>query len=166
MTVHFATAVGTATAGSDYQPASGTLVFAPGETTKTVTVPIVGDTLAESDETFFLNLSSPTNATLADGQAVGSIVNDESRLSINDVTLVEGHSGQRTALFTVSLSSASSHSVTVNFATADGTATAPGDYIAADGTLTFAPGQTSQTISVTVKGDGAQNERTTRSSSI
>ena len=157
VTVNYATAAGTATAGSDYEPASGTLVFAPGETAKTVTVPIVGDALDELDETFFLNLSSPTNATLADGQALATIINDESRLSINDVTLAEGHSGQRTALFTVSLSAASSHSVTVNFATADGTATTPGDYIAAAETLTFAPGQTSQTISIAVKGD-VQNE--------
>ncbi len=157
VTVNYATAAGTATAGSDYQPASGTLVFAPGETTKTVTAPIVGDTLDEADETFFLNLTSPANATLADGQALATIINDESRLSIDDVTLAEGQSGQRTALFTVSLSAASSHTVTVNYATADGTATSPSDYIAALGTLTFTPGQTSQTISIAVKGD-AQNE--------
>lgn len=157
VSVNYTTANGSAVAGSDYQGASGTLLFAPGETTKTVTVPILGDTLDETDETFFLNLSSPTNAVLADAQAIGTIVNDETRLSIDDVTLAEGHSGQRTALFTVSLTAASSHPITVNFATADGTASAATDYVAASGSLTFAPGQISQTISVAVKGD-VQNE--------
>ena len=157
VTVNYATADGIAAAGSDYQPVSGTLVFASGETTKTVTVPILGDTADEPDETFFLNLSSPLNATLARGQATATIQNDESRLSIDDVTLVEGNSGQRIAVFTVSLSAASSHAIGVNYATADGTATAPSDYVAASGALVFAPGQTSQTIAIAVKGD-VQNE--------
>jgi subtilisin family serine protease/subtilisin-like proprotein convertase family protein len=157
VTVGYATADGTAMAGSDYGPASGTLVFAPGDTSKTVVVPIAGDTQDEADETLLFNLSNPVNATLADSQAIATILNDESRLSIDDVTLVEGNSGQRTALFMVSLSAPSSHAITVNFATADGTAAAPSDYVAAAGTLAFAPGQTSQTIGVTVKGD-AQNE--------
>ena len=68
VTVAYATANGTATAGSDYQAASGTLTFAAGETSKTITVLVNGDRLAESNETFFVNLSGPTNAIIADGQ--------------------------------------------------------------------------------------------------
>ena len=71
VTVAYATADGTATAGSDYQAASGTLTFAPGETSKTITVLVNGDRLGEPNETFLVNLSGPTNATIADGQGVG-----------------------------------------------------------------------------------------------
>ena len=85
------TADGTATAGSDYQAATGTLTFAPGETSKTITVLVNGDRLAEPNETFFVNLSSPTNATIADGQGVGTILDDEPRISISDVTKTGGH---------------------------------------------------------------------------
>ena len=81
VTVAYATANGTATAG-DYQAGSGTLTFVPGETSKTITVLVNGDRFGEANETFFVNLSSPTNATVANGQAVGTIVDDEPRLSI------------------------------------------------------------------------------------
>src|SRR5439155_13121556 len=82
ITVAYATADATATAGSDYQAASGTLTFAPGETSKTSSVLINGDRRPEPNETFVVNLSSPTNATIADGQGVGTIVDDEPRISI------------------------------------------------------------------------------------
>jgi hypothetical protein len=77
VTVQYATANGTAAAGSDYTAASGTLTFAPGDLTKTLTVPVLGDTLVEPSETFLVNLTNPTNATLADAQAVGTIVDNE-----------------------------------------------------------------------------------------
>lgn len=74
-------------------------------------------------------------------------------ISINDVSVNEGNSGTTNATFTVSLSNASSQTITVNYATADNTATAGNDYINASGTLTFTPGQTSQTLNVGIKGD-------------
>jgi Calx-beta domain len=77
VTVNYATADGTATAGSDYVASSGTVSFAPGETTKTIAVAILGDSVPEPDETFFVNLSSPAGATVLDGQGVGTIVNDD-----------------------------------------------------------------------------------------
>jgi hypothetical protein len=78
VTVAYATADGTANAGSDYNATSGTLTFNPGITTQTITVNVIGDTIVEPNETFFVNLSSPTNATLAVAQGTGTIINDDS----------------------------------------------------------------------------------------
>jgi methionine-rich copper-binding protein CopC len=75
--VNFATADGTAVAGSDYQPTNGQLIFKQGQTTKTITVLVIGDAVGEPDETFFVNLSNPSNATLAHGQAKATIQNDD-----------------------------------------------------------------------------------------
>jgi hypothetical protein len=155
VTVAYATGNGTATAGSDYQAASGTLTFAPGETSKTVTVLVYGDRVGEPNETFVVNLSGATNATIADGQGQGTIVDDEPRISISDVTKKEGKKNQTTQfIFTVTLSAAYDQPVTMSFRTVNGTATSgSGDYVARVGTLTFAPGETTKTITITVKGD-------------
>jgi Calx-beta domain/Lamin Tail Domain/Bacterial Ig-like domain (group 2)/WD40-like Beta Propeller Repeat len=159
VTVNYATADNSATSPSDYQSTSGTLTFNPGETTKPVTVLVNGDTTFEQDETFFVNLTSPTNASILDAQGVGKITNDELQpptptLFISDVSIAEGNSGTSTATFTVTLSPASGNTVTVDFATANGTATLAGnDYQAASGMLTFNPGDTSKPINVTINGD-------------
>jgi hypothetical protein len=155
VTVAYATGNGTATTGSDYQAASGNLSFAPGETSKTISVLVNGDRLAEPNETFVVNLNSPTNATIADGQGVGTILDDEPRISISDVTKKEGKKNQTTQFtFTVTLSAAYDQPVTVSFKTTDGTATtSDNDYVAQSGTLTFAPGETTKTITIEVKGD-------------
>jgi hypothetical protein len=156
--VNYATANGTtnpATAGSDYTTATGTLTINPGATTGTITVPVTGDTSVELNETFFVNLTVPVNATVADAQAIGTITNDDTAvtLSINNVTVTEGDTGSVNAVFTVTLSAASAAQVTVNYATANSIATAGSDYTAANGTLTFTPGQTSKTVTVAVLGD-------------
>ena len=155
VSVDFATADGTATAPADYTAASGTLTFAPGQTTKQVTVLVKGDLLDEANETFFVNLSNPSNATIADGQGVGTITDDDPlpSLSINDVTVTEGNTGTVAATYTVTLSTVSGRPVTVDYATANGTAVAPADYQAASGTLTFTPGQTTRQLTVLVNGD-------------
>ena len=78
MTARYATANGTATAPGDYTAiAATTLTFAPGQTSKTITVAVKGDTLDEANETFFVNLSSAVNATIADGQGLGTIRDDD-----------------------------------------------------------------------------------------
>ena len=120
-----------------------------------MTVNVTGDTLLEPNETFFVNLSSPSGATLFDGQGLGTILNDDGPvLRINDVSTAEGNSGITAFTFTVTLSPASASEVKVNYATANGTATvAGGDYRAKVGTLTFTPGQTSKTVTVDVIGD-------------
>jgi hypothetical protein len=157
VTLQYATANGTAASGSDYQPASGTLVISAGQTTGTITIPVNGDATPEGDETFYINLSSADGATIADGQGVGTIVNDDvalSSLTIGDVSKKEGKGGTTAFSFTVTLSASSNVPVTVQYMTADGTATFAGeDYTAKVGTLTFQPGQTSQTITISVKGD-------------
>ena len=163
VTVNFATADGTAASGGDYQAASGMVTFAPGETLKTVTIQVYGDRLPESNETFFVVLSNPTNATIADAQGVGTIVDDEPRISISDVAKSEGKKGQTTLFtFTVTLSTAYDQAVTMSFRTVNGTATtSDGDYIAKTGTLTFAPGETTKTITIEVKGDSKKEANET-----
>ncbi len=154
VTVDYATANGTA-AGADYLSTAGTLTFAPGETMKTVTVPVLGDRLGEPNETFVVNLTNPTNAYIADGQGLATIVDDEPRISINDVAKLEGKKGKTTLfVFTVTLSASYDQPVTMSFATIDGSArTSNNDYVARTGTLTFAPGETTKTITIEVKGD-------------
>jgi CSLREA domain-containing protein len=81
------------------------------------------------------------------------VVRPSPSLSINDVSTTEGDSGTKTLTFTVTLSAASNQTVTVDFATANGTALSPSDYQSASGTLTFTTGQTTKTIGVSIKGD-------------
>jgi hypothetical protein len=110
-----------------------------------------------------VNLSGATNATIADGQAVGTIVDDEPRLSISDVSKKEGN-GKKTTLFTftVTLDAAYDQPVTVSFQTINGTATtSDNDYVARTGTLTFAPGETTKTITIDVKGDSKKEANET-----
>jgi hypothetical protein len=161
VSVDYATANGTATAGTDYTAIPPTtLTFNPGETSKTITVPVNGDNQVELNETFFLNLSNlqanGSNVTLADNQGQGTINNDDSAsIAITDVTITEGNSGTTNAVFTVTLSNPVDTAVTVNYATADGTATtADNDYTAIATTpLIFNAGETSKTITVAVNGD-------------
>ena len=118
-------------------------------------MPVNGDRFGEQDENFVVNLSQATNATIANGQVRGTIYDDEPRISISDVTRQEGKN-RRTTLFTftVTLSVAYDQPVTMSFQTVNGTATTgDGDYVARTGTLTFAPGETTKTITIEVKGD-------------
>lgn len=155
VTVDYATSNGTATAGSDYTAASGTLVFNAGDTSETVAVTVTGDELDEPNETLTLTLSGAQNATISQATATGTIVDDEASpaVSIADVTVTEGQSGTTTAQLTVSLSAASGQTVTVAAATGTGTATVTTDYESAEGTLTFPAGTTTQTFEVPVLAD-------------
>lgn len=155
ITVNYTTVDGTATTGGDYLANSSTLTFAPGQTSQTISVSIIGDVINEADENLTLQLSQITNATLVKSQGAATIIDNDASpsLSINDLTLTEGNSGTTIATFTVSLSAASGQTVTVNYSTANGTAEAGNDYTANNGILTFNPGQITQTISVPVNGD-------------
>ena len=156
VSVQYATADKTAKAPADYTATSGTLTFTPGQITKTVSVPVAGDTLYELTETFFLNVSNPVGATIADAQGVGTIKNDDAKPSVTiaDVTKAEGASGAKTKFaFTVTLSTVSGAATTVKWATADGTAVAGSDYTAASGTVSIPAGVTSKTFTVFLIGD-------------
>ncbi|MCI0744758.1 MAG: hypothetical protein L0Y58_05055, partial [Verrucomicrobia subdivision 3 bacterium] len=152
--VNYATAHDS-TAPNDLQSASGTLRFDPGETNQLLFVSINGDTRNENNETFFVNLSAPFNATLDDNQGLGTILNDEGlpSVSITDMNLVEGNAGSTSAVFFVRLDEAHSQLVSVRYATGDGTATANSDYLSTNGLINFSPGATEQTIVVRVFGD-------------
>ena len=151
VTVDYETADDTA-GEDDYTPAAGALEFEPGATLRTITVPVLGDTLYEHDERFFVKLANVSGAAIAN-RGEGWIQNDDAMpaLSVGDVTRPAATS----LVFDVSLSAPSGIRTTVDFATSDGTATAPGDYTASSGTLIFEPGEMLRTITVAVAGDSA-----------
>lgn len=165
--VHYATGNISASASSDYASTSGTLSFPPGITSINVTVPVSGDLLPELDEIFWMKLSLPSGAAIADGQGIGTIINDDGPLPalfISDVTLREGDAGIGSLYFTLRLSKPVPGPVTVKFATADGPtnpATAGSDYSAATGTISFPAGQVTRPLMVNVQGDllGESNEQ-------
>ncbi len=154
-----ATSVGTAkdfTGISANTPA--TLTFAPGETTKTISIPIIGDTTKEADEHFSVKLTEAANGNvvLTKDTGQGTILNDDGVIDvqIGNATVLEGKPGDNNqAVFTITLSQPSSTPVTINYTTVDGTATGNADYTPVIGTITFAPNQTTQTISVPIVGD-------------
>ncbi len=153
VTVDYTVSNGTASAGTDFTSISGQLIFMiPNNMHQTITVPILEDFAIESDETFNVTLSNVANATLADDTAVGTITdNDASHyLRFDDVTVDESLAN---ATFTVSLSATSTQTVTVDYASSNSTATAGADYMAVNGQLSFAPGDTEQTILVPILED-------------
>jgi hypothetical protein len=151
-------------AGVDYQSSSGTVTFAPGQTTATASFTVYGDTIDENTlwgaEWGALRFHTPTNATVGAGLgAVGFalIVDDDPPPTIvaSTVAVTEGDVGDTTALVKVQLSAPSGQTVTVHWATLDSAAQprAGVDYAPGSGTLTFAPGETSKTVPFVVHGD-------------
>jgi cysteine-rich repeat protein len=156
VTYSIATANGTATAGTDYVAGSlGGETIAAGATSRTFVVSINGDTATEPNETFNVDVSNVTGAVVGDGQARGTITNDDSPLlSIANVSVTEGDSGTRMATFTVQLSQAATVPVSYDIATANGTAMAGSDYEANSLTAETIPvGSSSRTFVVTINGD-------------
>jgi len=158
---NYATADGTATAGSDYVATSGAASFAPGEVEKPIVVLVNGDTVDETQETFFLDISNVQNATVASNRGNGFIIDDDGpTISINDVTVTEGNAGTKAATFTLTLSAASVEPIAVRAITTPGTATASTDYTPINVVVTFQPGVVTRTFDVNVIGDTTleQNE--------
>jgi len=155
VTVDYATADGTALAGSDYTSTSGTATFVPGDTVETVAVPVLDDHVAEAEQSFTLDLTNPVEATISRSQAFGTIVDTDAdpALSVSDASVAEGDAGSSNGTVTVSLSAPSEQTVEVDYATGDAGATAGIDYTSATGTLTFSPGDTEEQIDVAVLGD-------------
>ncbi len=157
VTVGFETGGGTATADDDYMPASGTLTFTASDTTQTISVVTIDDTIREVDEGFTVTLGDPVGATIADGSATGTITdNDGSALPALSIADADPVTEGGTAQFEVTLSAESQQAVTVAYATADGTAVEDADYTSATGTLTFQPGDRTQIISVSTLDDSEQ----------
>jgi hypothetical protein len=153
VTVGYATGDVSAQNGMDYTPVSGSLIFEPGQVLLAFPITILDDTLDEFDETFKVNIS-PNVGILQQGQSTVTILDDDPppQLAIADTFTIEGTNVGRGIVFPVGLSVPSGKPVTVLYATADGTATTD-DYIATNGMLTFAPGQTVANIAVLGKAD-------------
>lgn len=167
VSVAYSTVAGTAVVG-DFAQSSGTLVFNPGETSKTLSVAVAGDVVDEADENFFLDLSSPTGVVIVDGRGTGLIIDNDTAsggggggggggtfptASVSDAAATEGDSGTTSMLFTVTLSSTASSTVEVDYETISGSARIGQDFTASTGTLVFAPGETVKQFSVPIIGD-------------
>ena len=167
--VNFATADGSATTANDYQTNGGTVTFLPLETTKPIAVTVNGDVNFESNETFFVNLSNAANATFADNQGLGTILNDDAQggfISFSQPGYMVGESGGFTTI-TVNRTNDLSGPATVQYATSDdsGSATVVPcstvnhiassrcDFTTAHGTLRFGPGENSKTLVVLISQD-------------
>ncbi|MBV8856963.1 MAG: SBBP repeat-containing protein [Acidobacteria bacterium] len=162
LTVNYATGGGTATAGADYTPASGQLTFAEGETEKSFNIPVADDGVAEPEETLTLTLGGT-----AEVESLGSypratlhIFDSSTPLTLapenppaGGYSFTEGDGGRRNAVIPVRLSAAAGRTVTVDYATVAGTASANSDFVPVSGTLTFAPGTERKEVAVPIVGD-------------
>jgi len=158
----YRTLPGTATDTIDYPTTTGTLDFAPGQTSKTIEVRVRHDTLDEADESFVLELFDPRNASFAGDQKVlrdVSFVLDDDGLGpnrglhVSSPIVVEGDAGKTRVDFEITLSRPATETLIFSYETLNGTALAGSDYTAKSGTVSFAPGQTKASVSVDVNGD-------------
>ncbi|NEP78268.1 MAG: hypothetical protein F6K39_08775 [Okeania sp. SIO3B3] len=157
--VNYATGNQTAKANQDYKTTKGTLTFKPGQTRKTITIPVLGDGKIEGDETFQLNLSKPRNAKIKDRRGIGTIRdNDFPTVSIKDAEITEGDDGEKQLKFDVTLNTKVNKRVEVSYATADGTAKKGSDYEQTQGKLVFRPNQKKKTVTVPILGDFSQED--------
>ncbi|MGE4427129.1 MAG: Calx-beta domain-containing protein [Solirubrobacteraceae bacterium] len=158
LSVVYATADGTAKAGEDYRATSGRLTFAAGQTSRTITVPVRGNALHQADRSFTVTLKDPVDVRLGSTgkTATVRITDDDAapRVKVADTTIAEPLAATSTASVVVSLTGPSGKALDVEYRTADGTARAGVHYQASSGKLTFAPGETSKTIAISVAGDG------------
>lgn len=158
-TVDYQTTSISAVAGLDFVATQGTLTFLAGETVKTFSVPIIGDTLDEGDEFFTVQLFNPVNAAIDRSVATVTIADDDHGgpaipfASIGNVNVIEGNSGLNSASFTLRLSIESATVTRVRFQSQDVTATANSDYIPVSGEITFQPGETVKSFTVAIIGD-------------
>jgi hypothetical protein len=151
----FETADGSAKAGGDYTTATSAARIKKRKRSATLAVPIGDDALDEPDEAFSLRLSSPRRAKLGDGVAEVKINDDDPAptVSLSPTAVAEGTEGAFVRSVAVQLSAASAKPIEVDYATANGTGTAPGDFTATSGDLAFAPGDTAESFNLTTVGD-------------
>lgn len=154
VSVQYATANGSATAGSDYIASAGTLTFDPGETSATFDVPILADATVEGTESVALSLSDPTGSVVlgSPSSATLQIIDDDTAIRFSAATYAAGEAAG-TATITVERIGVTAGTDSVTYSTSDGTATADADYAATSDTLTFTPGETSETFEVSITQD-------------
>jgi hypothetical protein len=152
--VDYVTSNGNATAPEDYAAVSGTLTFAPGVTSRTITVPVNGDTVPEPTETFSVDLSNPSNATIADGHGVGTINDNDAsgnfQFAAATATVAES---SNTVAIAITRTGDTSGAASVRYETSDVTAQQKGDYTFASGLVQFGPGETSKTVNISLIND-------------
>ncbi|MFD2741466.1 Calx-beta domain-containing protein [Sulfitobacter aestuarii] len=163
VSVNYRTIDATALGGTDFPEQAGVLVFAPGETSKTISHRVSHDNLDEADESLVLELFEPVGAALSGNTALlqkSAFILDDDGVGLNravhvsDVQLYEPVSGSATATFEITLSRPFDSATTLSYETIGVTATAGADFTAASGAITFQPGQTSAAVNIEVKSDG------------
>jgi hypothetical protein len=159
ITITYATADNSATAGADYIATNSSVVIPAGANSGNISIVVIGNMTVEPDETFTITLTSAQNGTIVDGTAVGTILNDDliflPEVTLGDVTATEGDTNN-TFSFPITLSLASALPTTITYATADNTATVGEDYLNAANTIVIPAGVTTANIDVTVIGDVGQ----------
>lgn len=165
VTVNYDTKEGSAVAGEDFTAISDSLTFDPGETIQQIAVEVNGDIFDEGTfETFTVHLSNPQQAKIVDGEAVGTITDDDTARLSHEAgpQVLEGDSGTTPAVFTVTLSTPAAFIVTVDYELSSGFgdtgAKAGEDFIDISDTLKFQPGETIQTYTVDIIGDTEPEE--------
>ena len=152
VTVNYATLPGTALAPKDFQAKTGSLSFAPGNLTKTLTVNIVGDTIKENNETFTVRLSGAVNAAITDTDGIGTILDDDSTpmLMAAPASVSEGNSGQKMMTFAVTPSNGNWQPMSFDYATIAGLAAREGlDYVPVAGTAVI-PAESTDPVFISV----------------
>jgi Ca2+-binding RTX toxin-like protein len=158
ITVDYTTAPISATADLDYTSTTGTLIIPANTSTATITIPILTDDLNEEEETFAVNLSNPVNAILTNNQGIVTII-DAKKLSINNITVIEGQDSN--AILTVTVNNPSSQQISVDYITEPSSATADVDYISKTGTLTIPANTSTATITIPILDDDLNEEEET-----
>jgi uncharacterized repeat protein (TIGR01451 family) len=155
VTVNYSLSIGSAWFDEDFVHTNGVLTIPPGSTNESLIIPSISDNMFETDEIIFVILSNAANALIARSTATGTIINDDSQpvIFVTPASVLESNLLTSQLVFPVVLSNPSYQDVTVSYTTTNGSAASPSDYSALSGVLTFAPGVTTQFVSVSVHGD-------------
>jgi Ca2+-binding RTX toxin-like protein len=150
--ISFSTVSGTAITGQDFLATNGVLTFGPAETSKTISVTVLGDLIGEGSESFFVDLATTSSVGISDARGEITIRDDDVLVSINDVTQTETN-GTTTFDFTVTLNGIPQNSITVDYTIGNGNALGGFDFVSTTASVVVAPGIISTQLSVSVTGD-------------
>jgi acetyl esterase/lipase len=158
-TIAYDTRSGSALDGFDYHAVKGTLTFADGETSKSISIPLIDDAVGETDESFTFTISSPSGTIIGSPASAAITIADDDlpAVTIFDANALEGDTGLTTVAVPLRLSVPSAAVVAVSYSMTRGT-TSDDDFIASTGTVTFEPGETSKSIPILVRGDNVPED--------